>query len=135
MVSLEEAQRQVSFSIPQPTDLPAGVVLKGAHVLPQNNWVQTFYGLPNQPGGLAIETIQGPPDSNYIFPDTARQPVRVNDQSAECIQGAWDEQDEWRSEADVVTLEWSAGRFFYHMQASDLDLDCAALIEIAASLE
>ncbi len=44
VVGIGEAQRQVEFKIPQPSWLPAGLTLQGAHVAPPN-WAQIFYGL------------------------------------------------------------------------------------------
>jgi hypothetical protein len=133
-VSLAEAQRQVPFAIPQPTWLPEGLILKGAHVSPPN-WVNIFYGrTEGGDAGFGIEITYGPREGVYLYPDAAKQPVMVNGQSAVCVQGAWNEQQEWNATADVAALEWSADGFTYRMGHSGLSLTCNDLIKIAESL-
>jgi hypothetical protein len=134
-VSLEEAQKQVSFAIPQPKWLPDDLVLKGAHVNPPN-WAQYFYGRTDgAEGGLGIEVTQGASQSQYVFPETAKQPAKVNGQSAFCVQGSWNEKQEWISTADAGHLEWSANGFLYTIGHSGLGLTCNDLIKIAESLQ
>ncbi len=138
-VSLAEAQRQVPFAIPLPTWLPEGIVLLGAHVSPPD-WAQTFYGRAEgrddefDDGGFGIETTYGPYEGGYTYPDASKQPVMVNGQPAICIQGAWNEWQEWNGAADTGALEWSANGFTYHIGHSNLGLTCSDLIKIAESL-
>ena len=134
-VSLEEAQKQVSFVMPQPQWLPDGLVLTGAHVSPPN-WAQQFYSRADGgTSGLGIEVTQGASQSQYVFPDDAKQPVQVNGQSAFCVQGSWNERRDWISTADAGHLEWSANGFLYTIGHSGLGLVCNDLIKIAESLK
>jgi len=134
-ISLEEAQKQVSFTIPQPKWLPDGLALKGAHVS-SPNWAQYFYSrAEGGDSGLGIEVTQGASQSQYLFPDDAKQPVKVNGQSAFCVQGSWNERQEWISTADAGHLEWSANSFLYTIGHSGLGLACSDLIKIAESLK
>ncbi len=134
VVSLAEAQRQVSFTIPQPRWLPDGLELKSAHVSPPN-WAQTFYGRTNGgEGGFGIETTQGPREGGYVYSEAAKQQVTVNGRAAICVQGAWNEHQEWMDTADAGALEWSANGFTYHIGYSHLGLSCGDLIRIAKSL-
>ncbi len=134
-VSLEEAQKQVSFAIPQPKWLPGGLVLKGAHVGPPD-WAQYFYSRTDGgEGGLGIEVTQGATQSQYDSPATAKQPVKVNGQSAFCVQGSWNKKQEWIGTADAGHLEWSANGFLYTVGHSHLGLTCNDLIKIVESLQ
>lgn len=135
VISFEEAQEQVSFVIPQPKWLPDGLVLKGSHVSPPN-WAQYFYSRADGgEGGLGIEVTQGASQSQYVFPATATQPVKIKGQSAFCAQGSWNEKQEWIGTADAGHLEWSANGFLSTISHSGLGLSCNDLIKIAESLQ
>ena len=135
VVGIDEAQRQVEFKIPQPSWLPAGLTLQGAHVDPPN-WAQIFYGLADaSTGGLGIEISKGSREGYYLYPDDAKQSVTIGGQTGVCVQGSWNEQGEWMASADVGTLEWSASDFSYHIGHSGLGLSCDDLIRIAQSLK
>ncbi len=134
-ISFEEAQKEIPFAIPQPKWLPNGLVLQAAHVSPPS-WVQYFYSQTNGgKGGLGIEVTQGATQSQYIFPETTKQAVLVNGQSAFCVKGAWNEKQEWISTADAGHLEWSVNGFLYSIGHSGLGLACNDLIKIAESLQ
>lgn len=134
VISLSEAQQQVSFTILQPTWLPEGLSLKGTHVSPPR-WVQTFYErAQSEAGGLDIETTLGSREGMYVYPDSSKQAVAVNGQAAICVEGTWNEAEKWIASADAGALEWSTNGFFYHISHSDLGLSCADLIRIAESL-
>ncbi len=133
-VSLAEAQKQVSFNIPQPGWLPEGLTLKGAHVNPPG-WANVFHGRADgREGGLGIEATQGTGKTNYVFPDSAKQPVAVNGQPAIYIHGAWNGQGQWNDNADAATLEWSANGFALHLSGSGLGLSRDEIIRIAESV-
>jgi hypothetical protein len=134
VVNPTEAQRQLPFHIPQPTWLPEGLILKGAHVDPPN-WANVFYGrAEGGEAGFGFEIHFGPREGGYVYADSAKRKVLVSDQPATCVRGAWNERGEWNDSADATTLEWSANGFDYHMSQSELDLTCDDLIRIAESL-
>lgn len=133
-ISLAEAQKQVSFQIPQPGWLPEGLTLKGAHVNPPN-WANVFYGRADgKEGGLGIEVAQGTGQTGYVFPDSAKQPVTVNGQPAIYIHGAWNGQGQWNDNEDAAALEWSANGFAFHLSCSGLGLSRDDVVRIAESL-
>ncbi len=135
VVGIDEAQRQVEFQIPQPSWLPAGLTLQGAHVAPPN-WAQIFYSLADaSAGGLGIEINEGSNEGSYLYPDDAKQSVTIGSQTGVCVQGSWNEHGEWMASADVGTLEWSATGFSYRIGHSGLGLSCENLTRIAQSLE
>ncbi len=132
-VSLAEAQNQVAFQIPQPGWLPEGLTLKGAHVNPPN-WANVFYGRADgKEGGLGIEVAQGTGKTNYVFPDSAKQPVTVDGQPAIYVHGAWNGQGQWNDNADAATVEWSSDGLALRLSCSALDLGRNEVIRIAES--
>jgi hypothetical protein len=135
VVTLAEAQRQVSFKIPEPGWLPEGLTLKGAHVNPPN-WASVFYGRADgKDGGLGIEIAQGAGKTNYVFPDSAKQPVTVNSQPAIYIHGAWNGQGQWNDGEDAAALEWSANGFALYLSGSGLGLSRDDMIRMAESVK
>ena len=135
VVGISEAQRQVEFKIPQPSWLPSGLTLRGAHVAPPN-WAQIFYGLAEaSAGGTGIEINEGFKEGNYLYPDDAKQSVTIDGQTGVCMQGSWNERQEWVALADAGALEWSANGFSYHIGHFGLGLSCENLVRIAQSLE
>ncbi|MCH8341575.1 MAG: hypothetical protein IIA51_08485 [Chloroflexi bacterium] len=135
VVGIDEAQRQVEFKIPQPSWLPAGLTLQGAHVDPPN-WAHIFYGFADaSAGGLGIEINEGSNEGNYLYPDEAKQSITIGGQACVCVQGSWNERQEWVASADAGALEWSANGFWYRIGHSHLGLSCENLVRIAQSLE
>ncbi len=135
VVGIDEAQRQVEFEIPQPRWLPAGLTLQGAHVAPPN-WAQIFYGLADaSAGGMGIEINEGSKEGNYLYPDDAKQSVTIGGQTGVCVQGSWNERQEWMALSDAGALEWSANGFSYHIGHFGLGLSCENLVRIAQSLK
>ena len=135
VVGIDEAQRQVEFEIPQPRWLPAGLTLQGAHVAPPN-WAQIFYGLADaSAGGMGIEINEGSKEGYYLYPDDAKQSVTIGGQTGVCVQGSWNERQEWMALSDAGALEWSANGFSYHIGHFGLGLSCENLVRIAQSLE
>lgn len=134
IVSLAEAQQRVTFHIPQPTWLPAGLTFGGAHVFPPN-WAQVFYRPVNgSPGGLGVEITQGKPSGGYVYPPEAVQPVSVNGVSALYAHGTGDPPAKWDAQADAGMLSWEADGFTYVVRASELHLSREELIRVAESL-
>ena len=135
VVGIDEAQRQVEFEIPQPSWLPAGLTLQGAHVDPPN-WAHIFYGFADaSAGGLGIEINKGSSEGKYLYPDEAKQSITIGGQAGVCVQGSWNERQEWLALADAGALEWSANGFWYRIGHSHLGLSCENLVRIAQSLE
>ena len=129
-----EAQRQVSFRIPEPAWLPPGLVIKGAHVNPPN-WASLFYvRADGKEGGLSIEVTQGRVASTYAYPQPSRQAVRVNGQPAVYVHGSWDTHGEWNENADAASIEWATKTIAVHISAVGLGLGEAEMIRIAESL-
>jgi hypothetical protein len=134
-LTLAEAQKQIAFNIPQPGWLPAGLILKGSHVNPPN-WANVFYGYADgKEAGLGIQVAPSTGLPNYVFPESARQPVIVNGQPATYIHGAWNAQGQWNDNEDAAALEWSANGFAFHLSGSDLGLTREDLIRIAESVK
>jgi hypothetical protein len=134
VVTLNQAQEQVSFTIPQPAWLPDGLALKGSHVNPPN-WAQVFYARADgKDGGLGLEATRGARQGPYAFPNNARQTATVSGQPALYVHGAWTARGEWSDQADAGTLEWSAGGFSYHLSYSGLGLTRDELVRIAESV-
>jgi len=126
---LEEAQRQVSFHIPTPTWLPAGLTLKGAHVQPPN-WANTFYG-PIDPtdyapyAGFGISITRGKDATSYSIDGATEQaPLTINGVPAQYSAGT-----------DSGMLIWEANGFTYNLSYSNLKLSRAELQRIAESLK
>ncbi len=135
VVGIEEAQRQVEFEIPQPSWLPAGLTLQGAHVDPPN-FAHIFYGFADgSAGGLEIEINEGSIEGKYLYPDEAKQSITIDGQTGVCVRGSWNERQEWLALADAGALEWSANGFWYRIGHSHLGLSCENLVRIAQSLE
>ncbi len=134
VVGVDDAQRKVGFDIPEPTWLPTGLVLQGAHVDPPN-WTHIFYGpADGSPRGLGIEISTGPKEGGYDYPDTAMRSVSVSGYSGICVQGSWNERQEWVASADAGALEWSTGDFWYRISHSGIGLSCENTVRIARSL-
>ncbi len=133
-VTLSEAQKQIAFNIPQPGRLPEGLTLKGAHVNPPN-WANVFYGRADgKEGGLGIEVAQRTGLPNYVFPDSAKQPVTVDGQPAIYVHGAWNGQGQWNDNADAATVEWSANGLVLRLSCSALGLGRDEVIRMAESV-
>jgi hypothetical protein len=84
---------------------------------------------------MGIEINEGSIEGKYLYPDDAKQSVTIGSQTAVCVQGSWNERQEWLELADAGALEWSANGFSYHIGHSGLSLSCDDLIRIAQSLE
>jgi hypothetical protein len=135
VVGIGEAQRQVEFKIPQPSWVPAGLTLQGAHVAPPN-WAQIFYGLADaSAGGMGIEINEGSKEGYYLYPDDAKQSVTIGGQTGVCVQGSWNDRQEWMASVDAGALEWSANGFSYHIGHFGLGLSCENLVRIAQLLK
>lgn len=125
-LSLEEAQRQVTFHIPTPARLPAGLTLKGVRIL--DSWVSLSY-IKQDAGfeyaGLNISIVPGQvADRKHI--GVQRQKVMVNGQPAVY---------EWVEGEDLGTLSWQQDGFTYSMGSSRLGLSRDDLIRIAETLQ
>jgi hypothetical protein len=120
---------------------PEGLVIKDQDVTGLPKTIRLIFGpyilgegqVTWGEGEVSIETTQGSRDNPDPYPDAATQQVTVNGQPGVCMQGTWDEQDQWQAEADVGTLEWSAKGFSYRISHTGLGLRCEDLLRIAGS--
>lgn len=125
LLSLEEAQRQVTFHIPTPAWLPAGLTLNGVRIM--DPWVSLSYikqdaGFEN--AGLSINIAPGQvADSRDV--GVQRQKVTVNGQPAVY---------EWVEGKDLGTLSWQQDGFAYSVGGGGLGLSRDDLIRIAETL-
>lgn len=134
IISIEEAQQNAPFALPEPNWLPEELVREGARVVPPNQVQVVYDHTTNAEAGLWIEVTKGTPEGAYHFPDAAKEQVMVAEQPAVCVQGAWDNAGQWHADADSGMLEWSANGFHYRIGHSGLKLTCDELIRVAASI-
>lgn len=149
LLSLEVAQRQVDFVIPQPAWLPAGLVLQGVHVGHGPGGGQTLaevqasspvqvelvYRLHAQAtAGLFVQVTAGPVAGGYTFPREHAQEALVDGAPAVYIAGAWDEHGAWVPTADYQALSWERDGLTFLLRTSELGLAQANLVRIAESL-
>ncbi len=138
---------KVSFDPLKPRWLPEGLRTKDTDLtgLPQS--IREIYSPPiwRDPlwheyligwgeGEVSIETTQGVRENPIFYPDAAKRQVTVRGQPAQCVQGTWDVQHQWRADADAGTLEWTADGFSYRISHTGLGLHCEDLQRIAESL-
>jgi hypothetical protein len=142
-ISVEEAQRQVSFPIRVPTWLPAGLMLRGALVGTsgavnderKTATVILSYGASDgTPRGLHIDQIPGAGAGGIAIPANQMQHVLVNGQAAVYAHGAWQKDGRWDPAADAGTLSWDDEEITYVIQFSGLGLTSDDLVRIAESL-
>lgn len=84
-------------------------------------------------GKLIIQTTHGAQETPTPYPNAAQHQVTVNGQPGVCVQGAWDEQHQWRDNADAGALEWTADGFSYRISYAGLGLRCEDLLSMAGS--
>ncbi|GAB4577427.1 MAG: hypothetical protein Fur0022_01580 [Anaerolineales bacterium] len=119
-----------------PTGWPAG--------LPEGLWVvdadlsglpKSFgyiFGFPDgREGKVSVEIIQGVQEKP--LPEADLQQVTVSGEPGVCIQGLWDEQNQYHADVDAATLEWSEGDFSYRISQTGLGLLCEDLLRFARS--
>lgn len=85
-------------------------------------------------GEIRVTVTQGAWQADAPYPLTAQQPVMLDGQPVVCVQGAWDNQHRWRTDADAGVIEWTAGAYSYRVAQVDLGLGCADLVRIAESM-
>lgn len=138
--SLSEAQSRVSFVIPQPLWLPPGVSLSGAFVPEDGQTVILQLAVSEEGADLSrpagsLQIIKAPMAGTYAVSRDAVQTVTVNGEPAALVQGSWNENGEWISDAGEMMLLWGDNQFTYVLAISNLDLSTSDLIRIAASVE
>jgi hypothetical protein len=69
-----------------------------------------------------------------LYPDSAKRSLSVNGQPAICVQGNWNESNEWSAAADTTTLVWSINSISKSVSQSGLKLSCEDLSRLTKSL-
>lgn len=132
---------EVTFEPKRPAWMPEGLLIKDTDVTDLPKTIREIFGFPTVSengvtwgdGELSIETTQGIRQNPISYPETARQPVTVNEQPAVCVQGTWDKQGQWQAGADAAALEWASEGFSYRISHTGLGLTCEDLLRIAGS--
>jgi hypothetical protein len=120
--------------MPWPGWLPEGLMLQDTDLSALPDVIGLVFRPDGAPGELRTAVSQSAwPDSD-AYPQAAQQPVTLAGQPAVCIQGDWDDQRQWRADADAGLIEWSAGAYSYRIVQTDLGLSCADLVRVASSL-
>lgn len=135
VLTFKDAQAKVNFIVPVPKYLPLGLTLKGAHVSPPD-WIHYFYQSANGSSGLEVEISKGNMEFSYVYPNDAKVPMLIHENSATCVQGAWDglRLREWRADIDAAAIQWTSKGFNFRVAQNGLQLDCNALLHVAKSL-
>ncbi len=115
--------------------VPEGLNMKDWDVTNLPKSIRLIYSSPIWGNGeFSIETIRGLPENRGPYPDAAKRQVRVRGQPGLCVQGTWDEQRQWRDQADAGALEWTVSGFSYRISHTGLGLHCEDLLRSAKSL-
>jgi hypothetical protein len=141
--SLEEAQKQVPYPIPQPSWIPAGFHLRGVFVghdgVVTLSYVSADWQAKVNSGafGLSVGPGTEPSLGGSAIPTTAIRHITVNGAPAIYAQGAWDHQPDgitWNGDADTIRVAWAADGFTYVLSGSKTDLGRDGLIRMAESI-
>ena len=112
-----------------PAGLPEGIRLIDSDLtgLPKSfGYIFGFYD--GREGNVTVEIIQGLQEKP--LPEADLQPVSVNGGPGVCIQGLWDEQNQYLADVDAATLAWSEADFSYRINQTGLGLLCTDLVRI-----
>jgi hypothetical protein len=127
-LSVDEAQKQVSFHIPVLTWLPPGFKLGGAHVMPPD-WANTFY-VPTDPvlaaayAGMGVSIKWGKDTTGYsITGAQVQEEIMVNGHPAQYMAGP-----------SVGMLMWEADGFSYNLTYGGFALSREDVKRLAESL-
>jgi hypothetical protein len=121
------------FGLSGPTWLPSGLMIKDYDINALPKSLRYIFSTPTG-GEVSIEKTKGLPAKPASYPTAAQTQVAVRGQPAQCVQGTWDAQRQWRNEADAGSLEWTAGDFSYRISHAGLGLHCGDLLRMAESL-
>lgn len=137
-LSLAEAQRLVAFPIPQPRDLPSGLVFYGAWV-DSTHSVFLHYADSTHQGGVGLEVRQGTAIGGSAVPAGSVREVAVGGSPAYFVHGSYADAGPgtvaiWDAAADVVELTWQRGGFTYNLTASGLHLSSSEAVQIAEAV-
>jgi hypothetical protein len=84
-------------------------------------------------GELITEVVEGEYATATSYPVAAQQKEMVNGQPGTCVQGAFDEQQQWQDNADAGILEWIADGVTYRISHKGLGLRCDDLLSMLRS--
>lgn len=132
---------KIPFEPFEPNWLPEGMLVKDKKVVELPTTIQEIYGVPIwdqdmvswDEGELVIETSHGVSENLPSYPHTNQLSIVVMGEPGTCVQGAWNKQGQWQTEADAAILEWSSDRFSYRISHTGLGLTCEDLLRIAGS--
>lgn len=111
-IPLDEAQRQVSFSIPTFTWIPQGFKLGGAHVTPPD-WVNVFYVPMTSPtktqhAGFGVSILRGNDQTKQLLQGTEpQQALLIRGQPATFMAGESSGMVRWKADGFSYTLTYS----------------------------
>ncbi len=132
--------RAVPFPEPRPTWLPPSLVQWGlrpvdVEIPVRSKSVAVLYEAPRR-GWLRIQIEERKEEGKLSgYPKWAIQALTVRGARGWCIQGGWKASGRWHSGKDEQLLIWESAHFGYRIHQHGLGLNCAALREIARSLQ
>jgi hypothetical protein len=126
LVSVEDALRVLPAQVPQPTWLPADVIVQGARVDPPDwlNLVYTRAGT-NKDGGMSFEISRGSRSATTSLNGAETEVVQVNGQTAvyqRTVSGS------------AQRLAWEVDGYSYELSESRLGLTRDELLRVAESI-
>jgi hypothetical protein len=126
---------KVSFAPLRPNWLPEGLSHTGTDVVGLPQSIRYLYAFPDgRKGDLIIETTLDLQKDSFPWPTTAQQQFSIGGQSATCVRGDWDEQQQrWDAELDAGILAWTAEGLSYQISYTGLELRCTDLLHIVRS--
>jgi len=158
-LSIAEIRRQISFSLMQPSWLPAGLdhyhgsIAKYDPIENQNPGSGTsvslyYYRSADHDflkGVLYLRANDGPIPAPPLLAQTREQEVTVNGQPGIYVHGAWQDDGsgdpnlkmgtlQWDDQADDAYLSWEQDGVTYLLEAHNLGLGLDDLLKIAASM-
>lgn len=137
-LTLAEAQRLVDFPLPQPRDLPDGVVFRGAAVDSTQSALLHYADSTNL-RHVGLQVRRGTAVGGSAVPAGSVQQVAVDGVLAYYVHGSYEDAGpgtvaSWNAAADDVELTWQRGGFTYNLTAAGLHLSSSAAVQIAQSV-
>lgn len=143
MYSLEEAQKRVPYTIPQPSWIPSGFHLRGVFVgtdgsvslsYVPDGWTENGSG-----GGFGLSVRRGSEAGfgGIAIPVTAIQHATLNGAPALYARGAWEDRSNgmtWHADDDAARVAWASDGFTYVLSESGVGLGRDDLMRIAESI-
>lgn len=137
-LAVAEAQRLVDFPIPQPRELPSGLIFHGAWVDATHS-VFLDYADSNTERSIGLEVRRGAAIGGSAVPAGSVRQVAVADGPAYYVHGSYEDAGPgtvaiWNASTDDVELTWQRDGFTYNLTAAGLHFSSSEAIQVAQSV-